>query len=357
MVTGTGRRTKAALVAAAAVLTVGALAGLATVLAGAVAGSAPTVTVTPGMPVTVVLPSGASARTIGTILQDAGVVDGADLEAAARSRGVTGLLRAGEYSLETGMTADAVVEVLLAGPIEHSDRRVTVIEGWTLAEVLASLAEQTPYTSADYEAALVGGGVTSPYLPTDLPDGVPPLAAWEGLLFPATYEIADGDAPSAILQRMATEMAIRLDREDWSRLGELGVDRYQALIVASLVEQEAKLDEDRPLIARVIYNRLAAGMPLQIDATVIYAKGENTGRVTAADLETESPYNTYRVPALPPTPIGTVGQASLDAAADPADGDYLFYVVVSADGAHGFSATYEEHQAKVEKAKEDGILP
>ena len=346
-----------ALVVAAALVAVAALGGLATVLAGAVAGGSPMATVTPGLPVTVVLPPGASARTIGDILEDAGVVAGADLENAARSRGVAGLLRAGEYSLETGMTPDAVVEVLLAGPIEHSDLRVTVIEGWTIAEVLASLADQTPYDVADYEAALVGGGVTSPYLPTDLPDGVPALAAWEGLLFPAKYEIADDDPPSTILQRMATEMAIRLDRQDWSRLGELGVDRYQALIVASLVEQEAKLDEDRPLIARVIYNRLAAQMPLQIDATVIYAKGENTGRVTAADLETDSPYNTYRIPALPPTPIGTVGQASLDAATDPADGDYLFYVVVSADGGHGFSVTYEEHQAKVEKAKADGILP
>ena len=107
----------------------------------------------------------------------------------------------------------------------------------------------------------------------------------------------------------------------------------------------------------MIYNRLAQDIPLQIDATVVYALGESPGRVLAEHLEIDSPWNTYRIDGLPPTPIGTSQFESLEAAADPADTEYLFYVLVSPDGGHGFSKTYEEHQEKIAQAKADGVLP
>jgi len=326
------------------------------VLAGAVGGTSRRA-VAPGVPVSVEIPIGASAKTIGALLDDAGVVDAGAFRQAARRRGVAGELRAGRYELETGMEPDAVVDALLAGPAEPSASTVTIVEGWRLDEVLDVLGERTPFSRAEYEAALRSGAVTSPFLPDELPDGVDPLVGWEGLLFPAKYEISPGDTPATILQRMADELEHRMAAEDWSRLGELGVDRYEALIVASLVEQEAKLDRDRPLIASVIYNRLAKGMRLQINATVVYAKETATSPVTGDDFHIDSPYNTYLVDGLPPTPIGTVGQASLDAAAHPATTDYLYYVLVSKDGAHGFSTTLEEHRAKIAKAKADGVLP
>ncbi len=340
----------------AALLAVAAVLLGARLLAGAVAGGAPSAPV-PGIAVEVDVPVGASARTIGDLLEAAGVVDARRFEREAARRGVASQLRAGRYALETGMDVDAVLDRLLAGPVEHSSLRVTVREGLAVDRVLDAIAEQTGLARADLVAALESGAVTSPYLPEELPDGVPPLARWEGLLFPATYEVGADDTAVSLLQRMADEMVTRMAAQDWSRLPNLGVDRYGALVVASLVEREAVLDEDRPLIASVVYNRLAAGMPLQIDATVVYALGTNPGRVTADDLEVDSPYNTYRITALPPTPIGTVGEASLEAATHPAGTEYLYFVVVSRDGRHGFSTTYAEHRRKVEQAKADGVLP
>jgi UPF0755 protein len=149
----------------------------------------------------------------------------------------------------------------------------------------------------------------------------------------------------------------RVNTVDWSRLDELGITRYEALIVASLIQREAGVDEDRPLIASVIYNRLDEGMPLQIDATVVYALGESPGRVLAEHLEIDSPWNTYRVKGLPPTPIGTAQMESIEGAAAPAENDYFFYVLVSPDGRHGLSKTYEEHKEKIAQAKKDGVLP
>jgi UPF0755 protein len=137
---------------------------------------------------------------------------------------------------------------------------------------------------------------------------------------------------------------------------ELGLDPYDGLIIASLIEREAKLDEERPVIASVITNRLEAGMALQVDATIIYALGVNPGEVTTADLEVDSPYNTYLNPGLPPTPIGGVRVASIEAAAAPAETEYFYYVLVNSDGTHGFSRTLEEHNEKKEQAKEAGVL-
>jgi UPF0755 protein len=152
-------------------------------------------------------------------------------------------------------------------------------------------------------------------------------------------------------------MMRRFEDVDWSRIGDLGISRYEALIVGSLIEREAGTDADRPTISSVIHNRLDQGTRLQIDATVIYALGFNPGRVLAEHLKVESPYNTYRVDGLPPTPIGTVSTVSLEAAVNPVKTDYVFYVLGSKDGSHVFAVTYEEHQANVEAAKAAGILP
>jgi UPF0755 protein len=156
---------------------------------------------------------------------------------------------------------------------------------------------------------------------------------------------------------MADEMVERLDVVEWSRIDELDISRYEAIVIASLIQREAGTDADRPLISSVIHNRLEDGMRLQIDATVVYAIGDVNGRVTAEDLKVPSPYNTYRVDGLPPTPIGTVQMISVQAAVDPAETDYYFYVLADTDGSHAFATTYDEHQANVRKAKEDGVLP
>ncbi len=309
--------------------------------------------VPPGTPVVVVIPQGAGAAQIAATLDEQGVVSAGDFERIVRVRGVSADLKAGSYQLETGMDVEEVVDAVVEGPGERAVYAVRIREAATIEDILAQLAEETPYTRAELQAPLVDGSVTSSLLPEPADE----VVDWEGLLFPATYELFIEDPPAAILQRPAQTMESRADAIDWARLEELGVTRYEAIVVASLVEAEAKLDEDRPLIASVIYNRLREGTPLQIDATVQYALPERKARLLNEDLAVESPYNTYLNAGLPPTPIAVPSLASLEAAANPADTGFFFYVLASEDGKHAFAATLEEHQANVERAREEGILP
>jgi UPF0755 protein len=257
------------------------------------------------------------------------------------------------------MDPTEVVRQLVAGgaPVQSADQATfTVIEGWTVERILRELGEQTDFAEADYRVALAGETVTSPLLP-ETSDTITRITRWEGLLFPAKYQISGNSTPVTILQRMSDEMVDRLDPVDWSRTSELAISQYEAIIIASLIQREAGTDTDRPLISSVIHNRLQDDIRLQIDATVVYAIGDVNGRVTAEDLKVQSPYNTYRVDGLPPTPIGTVQIISVDAAVDPADTEYFFYVLASEDGSHAFAATYEEHQANIQKSKDAGVLP
>ena len=359
METGGGDRTLVRVAVIVGLLVVGlvTIVLLGKVLADAVTQAAPvTTTIQAGIAVTVEVPDGASARSIGSSFEEAGVVTQKDLVRVVEKEGIASQLKPGTYNLQTGMTPEQVAARLLAGP-SVLGRSVIILEGVTVAAAIADLASQTDYTVEEFAEPLRNGRVISPYLPAVPPEGVDDVARWEGLLYPARYEIDDDATPRDILQLMADEMVVRLGGVDWSQLEELGITQYDAIVVASLIQREAGVEEDRPLIASVIYNRMDLGMPLQIDATVVYALGGSPGRVLAEHLEIDSPWNTYKIQGLPPTPIGTVQIESLHAAASPADTNFLFYVLVSEDGRHGFSETYEEHQAKIEQAKADGVLP
>jgi UPF0755 protein len=162
-------------------------------------------------------------------------------------------------------------------------------------------------------------------------------------LFPSTYQVIRKDDEAEVAQRLVDQMVDEVRKLDFeAKASSLGVTPYEALIVASMIEAEAKAPGDRDKIARVIYKRLEEGMQLGIDATVLYALGEHKGTLTNEDLAVDSPYNTRRVTGLPPTPIGAPGTNSLDAAVNPADGDWLYYVVSDCDGHHAFSESYDE---------------
>ena len=206
---------------------------------------------------------------------------------------------------------------LVEGPAPIEDFRLTVIEGLTIVEMLDSIALQTGFTQDELTQTLLSGVIISGLLPEELQEGVDELTAWEGLLAPDSYDFVVDAEPVDILQRMADTLEARVDRQSWSALTDLELTPYHGLILASLIEREAKLDIDRELISSVIYNRLGDGMLLQIDATVIYALGGNPGRVLNSDLEIDSPWNTYKVVGLPPTPISGVRLNSLLAAAQP----------------------------------------
>lgn len=321
-------------------------------------------TVAPGLDVTVEIPSGSTARNIGALLVEAGViVSSVEFVDEVSVRDLTSALKAGSYDFTTGMSIDEVLEELVRGPQGGATFRLTVIEGLWIDELMASLARQTDFTADELAEPLLTGRVSSSLMPASLSGER--LGHWEGLLFPDTYEFFADATPDVIVGTLVGTMEDRVAAVDWSRLDELGfVDDpetetneaiYDALIVASLVEAEAKLDEDRPLIASVIYNRLEINQGLNIDAALVYARGER-GVPTDADKQIDSLYNTYRYAGLVPTPIGAIRRASLEAAANPADTNFYYYVVVDFDGRHGFSETLDEHNAKVAKARADGVI-
>jgi peptidoglycan lytic transglycosylase G len=310
------------------------------------------VDVEPGQPVTVDIPPGSTGQDIGAMLAAQGVVRSAlEFEVAVRNVDAAQRLQAGTYDMTTLMDPADVVAQLVGGPAP-SVYRVTVIEGLRIGEILTSLAEKTPYEYAELESALLDGSVSTSL--REMP-AQPTLADWEGLLFPDTYEFSRTAAPEAILQRMASTMEQRVDSVDWTTWEAMGHTPYEGIVLASLVESEVLLDEERPLVSGVIHNRLDLGMKLDIDATVLYALG--TRDIGEFDREVDSPYNTYLVAGLPPTPIAAPGRASLEAAAAPAESSYLFYVLSDNEGHHAFAETIEEHNANVAKAREDGVLP
>jgi UPF0755 protein len=197
------------------------------------------------------------------------------------------------------------------------------------------------------------GQIRSDYEPPD----VNPAAGLEGLLFPDTYDFRRTDDESVILQRMVDRFdevaaSINLNQLAASR----GVTPYQVVVVASIVEREAKVPEDRGMVAQVIYNRLKQGMFLQFDSTVVYALGNNiTGVVSNKDTQVDSPYNTYKNKGLPPTPIAAPGKASLLAALNPTTGPWLYFVVVDPSGKAAFATTFAEQTKNIQLAHSRGL--
>ncbi len=258
---------------------------------------------------------------------------------------------------------------VLSTPPEQTYTSVTFPEGFTLARMAARLTDRVPrLLITDFMAAATDGSIRSEWLP----EGVNSL---EGLLFPDTYQVSNGESAEQVIQRMVSMMERVGRQEDIVVKGyEQALTAYQVLIVASMVEREAKVPEDRALIARVILNRLRIGMPLQIDATLFYQ--QDPDRPFSELKEIDSPYNTYRYVGLPPTPIANPGRASIQAvlnpAPNPAEGGaecavlpdevrkdqclWLYYVLADEDGGHAFSVTLEQHEANVQAALEAGLL-
>jgi UPF0755 protein len=312
----------------------------------------PSVSVDPGQEVELVIPIGATGQDIAAILAANGVVGSAtEFELALRRSGAGADLKAGAYLLVTGMDPAEIIAVLVRGPIADT-YRVTIPEGLRLSEIIEVLARASGREADEFEQALLDGSVSTSA--RSFPEEVT-LEDWEGLLFPDTYEFLRQAPPADILSRLARTMEQRLAAIDWSAFEERGFDRYQGIIMASLIESEVRVADERTLVSSVIHNRLAQGMRLEIDATVLYAMG--TRDVTSFDREIDSPYNTYRVDGLPPTPIASPGRAALEAAAAPAQSDYLFYVLTDFDGGHAFTTNFEDHQQAVADARERGVLP
>lgn len=247
-----------------------------------------------GTPVVVEVAPGQTAAQIGAELEQRGVVRSAlAFRLVARNRGLDASLAAGTYDLETGMGVDEAIAALLRGPRPPESLRVTVPEGLTVAQTLERLAGATPHAVDDYRAVLEEGALELPaWVPDSGSFGPEVREPYEGLLFPQTYDFLRDATPREILQRMVDEL-VRVSDEVVA--GREHVDRYRLLVLASLVEREASVDDERPLVAAVLHNRLELGMKLDIDATVLYALGEHRERVLTQDLQVDSPLSLIHI--------------------------------------------------------------
>jgi UPF0755 protein len=297
----------------------------------------------PGETVLVEIPEGASTSDIGHELADAGVISNATVwDWYIRFRD-PGEFQAGPYRMQLNSSFTEAIDALEEGALPPNAILITVPEGLTVTQTLARLADPEDgvdgFTAERLQAALRDPASRSSVLPAD-------QRSLEGTLFPESYAVEEGDTEVVVVQRMVAQLDGTLaELEIQGRAEALGLSPYELLTVASLIEEEAGTDEDRPRVARVIYNRLADEMPLQIDATSCYVKNEPGGcSLTEADLASDSPYNTRNRQGLPPTPIASPGRASIEAALNPADGDWLYYVLDAEadDGSHFFTADYDE---------------
>jgi UPF0755 protein len=290
--------------------------------------------VSAGQPVDVVVDSGDSLSTLASRLADAGVVTSASaFLATAELDERASRIGPGVYSLQTGMDPAEVIEAML----DPASRAAPLVlpEGLRLDETVRLTEERTGIPRAELEAALVDSGDLG--LP-DWSGGRP-----EGFLFPASYEVIPGrDAPE-VLAAMVRRFGIAADEVRLERRAKrMGMSPYEVLIVASLVQAEVA-PEDFRKVSRVIYNRLEQGMKLQFDSTVNYALRTDTFFLTEDMLSTQSPYNTFVIDGLPPTPINSPGQEAIEAALDPASGDWLYFVTVDPDTlTTKFTADYDQ---------------
>jgi UPF0755 protein len=256
--------------------------------------------------------------------------------ALAHVRGEETAVRAGEYRFRSHQTPSEILRSLVSGGAQVA-AWVTVPEGFTARQIAERLSSSGIGPQDDFEHAFLHDSISV--------DGAR-TRGLEGFLYPSTYLIPIGASPQQVEEEMTTEFFTKLPADAQDDLRALKVSLEEAVVVASMVEREAKSDSDRPLIAGVIYNRLHLGMPLEVDATIEYALPAHKSQLSFADLRVDSPFNSYTHAGLPPTPIANPGTPSLEAALRPAKIGFLYYVYCG-KGRHVFANTLAEHQANV----------
>ncbi len=301
-------------------------------------------------PVIISVKPGMSSKQIAELLEDNGLIKSEFVfRYYLRINKQGSRFQAGDYSMTPGMELEEIVTMLNNGDtIKPPTFKFTIPEGYTIKKIADKLAEAKLIDRDRFmELASQPELFTSARYVGLIPDDADIAYPLEGYLFPETYEMVEGSTEQEIIARMASELDRKLQQlpDDWQlQLEELGVSFHEMLTVASLIEREAAVAEERPIIASVIYNRLKQGMLLQIDATVQYALDDHKDVLLIEDTEIDSPYNTYKINGLPPGPIASPGLDSIRAALYPEDTKYLFYVTKK-DGTqeHLFAETYEQH--------------
>ena len=309
----------------------------------------------------IVVPSGSSTTSIAKLLEKNGIIANADIfKLKAKLNKLDGKFQAGEYTLTQAMGMNEIMTQLQNAKRETV--RFTIKEGLSLRQIGESLEKQGICTKADFLKSLEEDDFDFWFvkeLTADQPDPTGQVSAQanrlEGFLFPDTYEVYVGSSARTVIKKMLAQFDKVFGAELKAKLAERKMTLKEAMTVASLIEREIVLDSERPLCASVIYNRLngnATGKKLQFCSTILYCLGNPEGktRVLFKDLETDNPYNTYKNPGLPPGPICCPGKACIEAALNPAETKYLYFVVNSnGKGGHKFSSNYSDHTAYSEE--------
>lgn len=292
--------------------------------------------------VVIVIPSSTTTDGIANILYENGLIKHPLIfKYEVRKRNVDSKLKAGEYMLSTDMDLSSIINMLTKGVKDTNTVRFTIPEGYELVQMAEKLEKEGLVNKERFlELTSKKENFQDKYDFLKLLDDNQSL---EGFLFPSTYEIYLGSSEEVIIEKMLDGFQKVYNKLIKDRLDGSEFTLNEIITLASIVEREAKVDSERPLISAVFHNRLKKDMLLQSCATVQYILGERKEVLTNEDTSIPSPYNTYINKGLPPGPIAAPGEASIAATLDPADVDYLFFVLTGEDGTHTFTKTYEEH--------------
>ena len=287
------------------------------------------------------IPRGASTSKIAVILKDNGLIKNElYFRYLSRQRKVGGKYKAGDYKLDRSMNLDQIIEKLINGEVYVDTVRFTIPEGFEIRQIVDRLANHDELNinreklldiieNEDFDFEFLSG----------VPKGKNRL---EGYLFPDTYEVVKDIDEKELITRMLSRFDKIFKKEHYDRSKELNMSVKDVIVLASIIEREARVDSERSVISSVFHNRLKRNRLLQSCATVQYALGERKKRLTTKDLEINSPYNTYKYIGLPPRPIASPGKRSIEAALYPDITGYMYFVA-KGDGSHVFSKTYKEH--------------
>jgi UPF0755 protein len=293
----------------------------------------------------VMVKKGMPLRKISAMLEQEGIIRNSQAFTwIASLRGKKSGIKAGEYEFHAGMSFFQVLDVLEKGQLRR--HLVTIAEGYTLSQIAQLLEELKIVGKKEFlEKASSPALILSLGLPLSASGN--PAPALEGYLFPNTYNLMRETPPEEIIQMMVQQFNRVFNKELIHRSSQLGLSQREVVILASIIEKETSLPEEKPLVSAVFHNRLKKKIPLQSDPTVIYGIKNFNGNLTKADLQRPTPYNTYLFSGLPPTPICNPGKDSILAALYPSPVSYLYFVSKN-DGSHFFSSHIEEHNRAVQ---------
>lgn len=301
--------------------------------------------------VEVEIPKGSSTETIAKILYENDLISNEMLfRISAWWDDLDSGFQYGNYTFNTGMSDGDIMTILTTEGVKRETVTFTIPEGFTLEQIANRLSEEGLCTVSEFMAALEQSNYGYEFLDM-IPDRNNKL---QGYLFPATYEVYADATATSIVTTMLEKFDQVFKDEYYDRMIELGFDLDQIITIASIIEKEVRVPEERPLVASVIYNRLDIDMNLQMCSTVMYALDKPRERLLYADLEIESFYNTYKYPGLPIGPIANPGEASIIAALYPDESSFLYFVLVNEEtGQHEFNTTLNEHNAAKNKYDQD----